>query len=91
MVCGFILEGNKMKLIKFNTAGKWADSDTLVPQIEVEEGDEVEVSDSLAALIIENKRGEEVVKEAEKTPAKVDKKKAEKNPAKKDKKVAEKE
>ena len=87
-----------MKLVKFNTAGRWADPDTNIPQIEVKEGDEVEVSDALADLVVSNNRGEVVDttdkeaadkeaadKEAADKEAKVDKK----TPATKDKAKAE--
>ena len=53
-----------MKLIKFNTAGRWADpSNTLTPQIDVKKGDEIEVSDALADLVVSNGRGEVIVVE----------------------------
>ena len=87
-----------MKLIKFNTDGRWADPNTLIPQIEVEKGDEVEVSDALADLIVANKRGKVVTqaeqdeaaeKEAESEKEAADKKPGKKNPATKDKGNAE--
>lgn len=45
-----------MKTIKINAkgAGKWADPDTNVPQIVVEEGDEVTVSNALADMMLPN-------------------------------------
>ena len=68
-----------MKLVKFKEAGKWADSDTTVPQITVEAGEVCEVSLSLADIIVGAGKGTivEPAKEAEKTPATKDKAKAE--------------
>ena len=45
-----------MKVIKINAkgAGKWADPDTNVAQIEVEAGDEVTVSNALADMMLPN-------------------------------------
>ena len=68
-----------MKRVKFKEAGKWADSDTTVPQIEVEAGDECDVSIGLADIIVSAGKGEYVVapKPAKKNPATKDKAKAE--------------
>ena len=74
------LERN-MKKVKFKEAGKWADSDTTVPQIEVEAGEEREVSIGLADIIVSAGKGEyvELPKPAakKKTPATKDKAAAE--------------
>jgi hypothetical protein len=77
-----------MKHVEFNKAGRWADPDTLVPQIEVEEGEVVEVSDALADLVVANKRGK-VVELKEETPKEEKKSKGKKTPATKDKQAAE--
>lgn len=50
------LEKN-MKRIKFKKGGKWAETDTLLPQFEVEAGEEHNVSDELANIILEAKAG----------------------------------
>ena len=79
-----------MKHIKFNTAGRWADpSDTLIPQIEVEEDDVVEVSDALADLVVTNKRGKDVTKQVLEKAAEEKAAAGKKNPATKDKGKAE--
>ena len=70
-----------MKLVKFKEAGKWADSDTTVPQIEVEAGEVCEVSLGLADTVVQAGKGEIVA------PAKPATKK--KTPATKDKAAAE--
>ena len=71
------LEKN-MKRVKFKEAGKWADSDTTVPQIEVKAGEECEVSLELADIIVGAGKGEIVEPVAKKkTPASKDKAKAE--------------
>ena len=68
-----------MKRVKFKEAGKWADSDTTIPQIEVKAGDVREVSIGLADIIVSAGKGEYVVptKAAKKTPVTKDKAKAE--------------
>ena len=73
-----------MKRVKFKEDGKWADSDTTIPQLEVKAGDECEVSIGLADIIVSAGKGEyvkptvQVAKEAaKKTPATKDKAKAE--------------
>lgn len=71
-----------MKKVKFSKAGKWADSDTLVAQIEVAEGDVVEVSNELADIIVDAGAGE-IVKSKDKKEA------AKSSPAAKDKEKAE--
>lgn len=89
-----------MKTVKINAkgAGKWADPNTNIPQIEVEEGDIVEVSDELAGLICNNcgsiiepeaesEDGDVVAKEEEPKPETVITTGKEK-PAIKDKKAA---
>ena len=47
-----------MKRVKFKEAGKWADSDTTIPQFEVEAGEEREVSLELADIIVQAGKGE---------------------------------
>ena len=69
-----------MKRVKFKEDGKWADSDTTVPQLEVKAGDECEVSLDLADIIVSAGKGEIV------EPAKATRKKT---PATKDKAAAE--
>ena len=73
-----------MKLVKFKEAGKWADSDTTVPQITVEAGEVCEVSLGLADIIVQAGRGtivkpkpSEKDKETEANPSAKDKAKAE--------------
>lgn len=81
-----------MKNIKFHKAGKWAEPDTLLPQFEVEEGEEREVSNELADIIVDAKRGKIVPSKpaaVEQKPADKDKEKAEQKPAAKDKAAAE--
>jgi len=80
-----------MKHVEFNCAGRWADpSDTLIPQIEVEEGEVHEVSDALADLVVTNKRGKDVTEKVAKEAAK-EEKAAEKAAKDADKKAADKE
>lgn len=45
------------KHIKFNKAGRWADSNPLIPQFEVKQGEVREVSNELADIIVEAGRG----------------------------------
>ena len=73
------LEKN-MKKVKFNEDGKWADSDTTVPQLEVKAGEQHNVSIGLADIIVSAGKGEYV--EPPKTTRK-------KTPATKDKAAAE--
>ena len=70
-----------MKLVKFKEDGKWADSDTTLPQIEVKAGDECEVSLELADVIVGAGKGE-IVEPAKKAAGR-------KTPAAKDKAAAE--
>ena len=74
------LEKN-MKRVKFKEDGKWADSDTMVPQLEVKAGEEHDVSIGLADIIVSAGKGEYV--EPPKAAAK------KKTPATKDKAAAE--
>lgn len=60
-----------MKIIKINKAGagKWADPDTNVAQIEVEAGDVVTVSNALADMMLPN-CGKDITREVAKEAAK---------------------
>ena len=81
-----------MKTIKVNAkgAGKWADPDTLIAQIEVKEGDEVIVSDALADIMCPHCAKDITHQRAKGDTEAADKEAAhQKNPAKKDKAKAE--
>lgn len=56
-----------MKTIRINArgAGKWADPNTLIPQITVEEGDVVKVSNELADAMVPNNAKDITVELAE--------------------------
>ena len=75
-----------MKRVKFKEDGKWADSDTTVPQLEVKAGEEHDVSIGLADIIVSAGKGEyvELPKPASKEAAA-----KKKTPATKDKAAAE--
>ena len=75
------LEKN-MKRVKFKEDGKWADSDTTIPQLEVKAGEEHDVSIGLADIIVSAGKGEYVVEPPKATAKK-------KTPATKDKAAAE--
>ncbi len=46
-----------MKTVKFKEAGRWADSNPLLPQFEVEAGEEALVTNDLADIIVEAGKG----------------------------------
>lgn len=72
--------GGQMKTIEFKEAGKWAENDTSLPQLEVEAGDRHLVSDALADIIIGAGRGKIIAPDGSKTEKE---KKEQAKPAKK--------
>jgi len=64
-----------MKTVKFKEAGKWADSNPLLPQFEVEAGEEVLITNDLADIVVEAGKGKIIP--ADKTEAAEEKRKQE--------------
>ena len=55
-----------MKTVKFNKAGRWAETDPRVPQFSVKANEERPVSDTLADVIVKSGAGKIIVSKAEK-------------------------
>lgn len=76
-----------MALVKMKKAGRWADPQPHIPQIEVEAGEEVEVSIALAEVMVNAGAAERVTRKeptgkgGKKNPAQVDKDAADKGKA----------